>query len=255
MVVLLGVPVRPIMAASARGRPRRAVLDTGRRTTTLATRTEQSDAASRRFPTLRQVDVARVRSAYSSLSQQYIDLVGGWNDHDDDTALVRRHLAGLTGPVLDLGCGPGHWTAHLHALGVDVTGVDVVSEFVAHARTTHPGPTFLLGSMTELDVPDHSVAGVLAWYSTIHLPPPDLDRALAGFRRLLRPSGVLVLGFFDSDDGVAEFDHKVTTAYRWPVDVLVRRLEVAGFIELERLCTQLPERPDRKFAAVAARAC
>jgi 2-polyprenyl-3-methyl-5-hydroxy-6-metoxy-1,4-benzoquinol methylase len=84
-----------------------------------------------------------VRVAYSAASEQYIDLFdGGWQDHEDDTALVRRHLIELAGPVLDLGCGPGHWSALLHALGADVTGVDIVPEFIAHARATHPGPRF-----------------------------------------------------------------------------------------------------------------
>lgn len=196
-----------------------------------------------------------VRDAYSSRSQQYIGLFDGtWQDHEDDTALVRRHLIGLTGPVLDLGCGPGHWTADLHSLGADVTGVDVVPEFIAHARATHIGPDFRLGSMTELDVSDHSVAGILAWYSTIHLPPPELDGVLTEFRRLLAPSGVLVIGFFDSDHGVAAFDHKVITAYGWPVDVLAEHLSAAGFVELQRRQHHAPDRPDRRYAAVAARA-
>jgi SAM-dependent methyltransferase len=188
------------------------------------------------------------------MSGPYIGLLdGGWPDSSADTAFVRQHLTGLAGPVLDLGCGPGHWSAYLHSLGVDVTGVDMVPEFVAHARTTYPGPEFRLGSMTELDVPEHSVAGILTWYSTIHLPPPDLDPVLAGFRRLLKPSGVLVAGFFDSDDDVAAFDHKVTTAYRWPVDAFSRRLVDAGFSEIERRRHQVPVRPDRKYAALAAR--
>jgi SAM-dependent methyltransferase len=196
-----------------------------------------------------------VRAAYSSKSQQYISVIdGNWSDDDDETELVRRHLTGLAGPVLDLGCGPGHWTADLHARGADVTGVDLVPEFIDHARATHPGVEFRLGSMTELDVPDHSVAGILSWYSTIHLPPPELDRVLREFRRLLAPSGVLVLGFFDSDDEVAAFDHKVITAYRWPVDVIAERLRAAGFTELQRHRHQVAERPDRKYAAVAARA-
>ena len=41
-----------------------------------------------------------------------------------------QHLLGLDGRVLDLGCGPGHWSAFLHARGADVTGVDQVPEFV-----------------------------------------------------------------------------------------------------------------------------
>lgn len=196
-----------------------------------------------------------MREAYSSISDRYIDMIEGeWQD-EDDVALVRRHLTGLAGPVLDLGCGPGHWTGYLHSLGAYVTGVDLVPEFIAHARATHPGPEFRLGSMTELEVPEHSVAGILSWYSTIHLPPPELDRVLAEFRRLVTASGVLVIGFFDSDDDVAEFDHKVAAAYRWPVDVFAEHLARAGFTELQRLQQQRPKRPDRKYAAIAARAC
>lgn len=197
-----------------------------------------------------------MHDAYSAVSEQYIGLFdGGWQDHEDDTELVRRHLTGLVGPVLDLGCGPGHWTAYLHSFGAHVTGVDIVPEFIAHARTTHAGPEFWLGSMTEVEVPEHSVAGILAWYSTIHLPPPELDRVLEEFRRLLAPSGVLVVGFFDGDDDVvAAFDHKVTTAYRWPADLFAEHLAEAGFTELQRVRHQFPERPDRKDAAIAARA-
>ncbi|MEV2237991.1 class I SAM-dependent methyltransferase [Micromonospora sp. NPDC049891] len=194
-----------------------------------------------------------VRDAYSYMSAQYIALFdGGWQAHVDDTALIRRHLGGLDGTVLDLGCGPGHWTAYLHSLGTDVTGIDLVREFIDHARANFPGPVFRLGSMTELDVPDHSVAGILSWYSTIHLPPPELDHVLTEFRRMLVPSGRLVIGFFDSDDEVAEFDHKVLTAYRWPVDELSARLTNAGFTELQRLRQQFPDRPDRRYAAIAA---
>jgi SAM-dependent methyltransferase len=197
-----------------------------------------------------------VRDAYSAKSEQYIDLVEStWQDHQEDTAFVERHLTGLAGPVLDLGCGPGHWTGHLSSLGADVTGVDIVPEFIAHAEATYPGSDFLLRSMTELDIRDHSVAGILAWYSTIHLPPPELDRVLAEFRRLLAPGGVLVVGFFDSDDDVSAFDHKVITGYRWPVDVFVAHLLAAGLTEVQRRLHQVPARPDRRYAAVAARAC
>ena len=140
--------------------------------------------------------------------------------------------------MLDLGCGPGHGTAYLHSLGVDGTGIDMVPEFIAHARASHPGPDFRLGSMTELDAPEHSVAGILAWYSTIHLPPEELDRMFAETRRLLASSGMLVAGFFDSDDNVAGFDPKVITAYRWPVDVFAEHLAKAGFTEVQRLRQQ-----------------
>lgn len=202
-----------------------------------------------------EVDLQSVRDAYSSMSGQYIGMVGdGSQEHEADVDLVGRHLSGLAGGVLDLGCGPGHWTSYLYSLGADVTGIDMVPEFVGHARATYPALDFQAGSMIELGLPDHSVAGILSWYSTIHLTPSELDSVLAQFRRLVAPSGVLVAGFFDSDDTVAEFDHKVIAAYRWPADVFSARLEAAGFAEVERLRRQVPERPERRYAAIAARA-
>lgn len=77
---------------------------------------------------------------------------------------------------------------------------------------------------------------------------------LAEFRRLLAPPGKLVIGFFDSDDEVAAFDHRVCAAYRWPADEFSARLTKSGFTELERSRQQSSERPDRKYAAIAAAA-
>ena len=88
--------------------------------------------------------------------------------------------------------------------------------------------------MESLDIAEHSISGILAWYSLIHLPPPDLDGVLAEFRRAMAPAGKLVVGFFDGDE-IAPFDHKVVTAYRWPVDEFSERLARAGFAEVERL--------------------
>ncbi|MCW2677362.1 MAG: bioC1 [Modestobacter sp.] len=44
-----------------------------------------------------------------------------------DRALLAAfaELAGGLGPIADLGCGPGHVTAHLSALGADAFGVDL----------------------------------------------------------------------------------------------------------------------------------
>ncbi len=46
----------------------------------------------------------------------------------------RRLLAGLAGPVLDIGCGPGRVAAHLAGQGVDALGVDVAEAAVLAAR-------------------------------------------------------------------------------------------------------------------------
>ncbi|MEH1164112.1 class I SAM-dependent methyltransferase [Micromonospora sp. CPCC 205539] len=197
------------------------------------------------------MDVEPVRQAYASVAELYIRLFGTSQQvHADDLDFIARHLAARPGTVLDLGCGPGHITDYLRSLGVDATGIDMVPEFIAHARTTHPGGSYHLGSMETLAVADQSIAGILAWGSLIHLPPQDLHGMLAEIRRVMAPAGSLVLSFFVGDD-VAAFDHKVVTAYRWPVDEFSERLRRAGFTEVERL-----QRPSdgthRPYAAIAA---
>ncbi|MET7394070.1 class I SAM-dependent methyltransferase [Dactylosporangium sp. NPDC005572] len=197
------------------------------------------------------MNIEHVRQAYSSVADLYIELFGSSEQvHADDLAFIARHLAGRPGPVLDLGCGPGHITGYLRSLGVDATGVDMVPEFIAHAQATHPSGRYRLGSMDDLDAADHSIAGILAWYSLIHLPPQRLDGMLARFRRAMAPAGTLVLGVFDSDE-LSAFDHKVATAYRWPLDELAERLTRAGFTEVDRL-PRPSDGTHRRHAAVAA---
>ncbi|WP_327000327.1 class I SAM-dependent methyltransferase [Dactylosporangium sp. NBC_01737] len=197
------------------------------------------------------MDVERVRDAYAAVAELYIGLFGTREQvHVDDLAFIGRHLAIRTGGVLDVGCGPGHITGYLRSLGVDAAGIDVVPEFIAHAKAAHPDGRYQLGSLQSLDAGDGSVAGVLAWFSLIHLPPQDLDGALGELRRVMTPAGALVVGFFEGDE-VAAFDHKVVTAYRWPVEEFSERLARAGFTEVERL-----HRPSdgthRPYAAIAA---
>jgi SAM-dependent methyltransferase len=200
------------------------------------------------------VNLEQVQQAYAAVAELYIGLFGTSQQvHADDLAFMEQHLSSQPGMVLDLGCGPGHLTGYLRSLGVDATGIDMVPEFIAHAKAAHPSGKFQLGSMDNLDVANHSVIGILAWYSLIHLPPRDLDGVLAEFRRAMAPAGTLVVGFFDGDD-VAAFDHKVVTAYRWPADELSGRLTQAGFKEVGRL--QRPSdgtrRPHAAIAVIAA---
>ncbi|MFG1836994.1 class I SAM-dependent methyltransferase [Micromonospora sp. NPDC049175] len=195
----------------------------------------------------------KVRQAYGSVADLYIDLFGTTQKiNPDDPAFIGRHLAGQTGTVLDLGCGPGHLTGYLRSLGVDARGIDLVPEFITHARAAHPDVEFHLGSFERLDVATGSVDGILAWYSLIHLPPEEVDGVLGEFRRAMAPGGKLVLGFFDADE-VGPFAHKVVTAYRWPPDEVSARLSRAGFREVERV--QRPaeggQRPHAAIAAVA----
>ncbi|MEU4689231.1 class I SAM-dependent methyltransferase [Actinoplanes sp. NPDC023714] len=189
-----------------------------------------------------------VAQAYTNLSDLYIELFGTPDKvHADDLAFIGRHLSGR---VLDLGCGPGHLSVYLRSLGADVTGIDLVPPFLDYARKSHPEIDFRLGSMDHLEFED--VDGILSWYSLIHREPAEIDAVLAGFRRVMRPGGVVVVGFFGGDE-VSSFDHKVTTAWSWPADQMAARLERAGFTEIDRDRRE-GTRPGRPHSALAARA-
>lgn len=192
----------------------------------------------------------RIRAAYDSVAGLYADMFADAELlHPSDRALLQRWLVGRTGRVLDLGCGPGHLTAHLAAAGVDVAGVDPVEAFVAIARSRFPGVAYEVGSFDTVAATD--LDGVLSWYSTIHTPPDQIDATLARLRGLLTPGGVLVLGFFDHTGAEPEpFAHKVTTAYRWPTPELARRVEAAG-LSVTHTETR-PERPERRHGAIVA---
>ncbi|WP_434453075.1 class I SAM-dependent methyltransferase [Lentzea sp. E54] len=145
-------------------------------------------------------------------------------------------LAGGRGPVADLGCGPGHLTAHLRSLGLDVFGLDLSPAMIALARAANPDLRFDEGSMTELDLADGVLGGILAFYSVIHTPPQQVPAVFAEFCRVLAPGGHVLLGFFAGDDPEPqEFDHKVTLAYRWSPSGLMDLLRQAGFAEVGRM--------------------
>ena len=194
----------------------------------------------------------RVTAAYSARADEYAALLGSMDAvHPDDRALVDAWAAGQSGPRVDAGCGPGHWTAHLARQGHRVSGIDAAPEFVEHARRTHGASVdFRVGSLDALPLADGSVDGVLAWYSLIHHEPSRIGGALAEFRRALAPGGGLLLGFFEGA-AVEAFDHAVVTAYRWPVASLAALLDEAGFDVADVHTRTAPEhRPHGAISAV-----
>jgi SAM-dependent methyltransferase len=104
------------------------------------------------------------------------------------------------GPVADVGCGTGLTTAHLHGLGVDVFGIDLSPGMLAVARGQLPGVRFEAGSMTALDIPDGTLTGLTAYYSTIHIPDDLLPHVFAEFHRVLAPGGHALIAFQVGDE-------------------------------------------------------
>ncbi|GAA4552467.1 class I SAM-dependent methyltransferase [Amycolatopsis samaneae] len=156
--------------------------------------------------------LADTRTSYDTGAAGYADVVrdilGGRQPHLNAALdlFAGQVLAAGGGPVADVGCGPGHVTAHLHDQGVDAFGIDLSPGMIEQARSDHPGLRFEVGSMTDLDLPAASVAGLIAWWSLIHIPDDAMPTVLGHFHRVLRPGGPLQAGFHVGDGPSAEAD-------------------------------------------------
>ncbi|UBH05001.1 methyltransferase [Leucobacter sp. Psy1] len=194
-----------------------------------------------------------VREAYESRAIEYTKALGTIETMSPvDLAAIERWSRGIGGRIVDAGCGPGHWTAHLRNLGADIEGIDMVPAFIEGARRCFPGTTFRLGKLDALPVQAASLAGILAWYSVIHVSPELLPATIQEFVRCLEPGGSLLLGFFEGPQ-VESFDHAITTAYFWPVNELSRFLVGAGFEVIDvQMRTDPGVRPHAVIAAQLA---
>jgi SAM-dependent methyltransferase len=145
------------------------------------------------------------RSSYDTDASGYATKVSGLLDGSPYLRASLALFADLVrdaggGPVADVGCGPGYVTRHLQDLGVDAFGIDLSPEMIAIARRDYPDLRFEVGTMTHLDLADDSVAGVLAFWSVIHVPDHSVPGVFAQFRRVLRPGGPLLVGFHVGDE-------------------------------------------------------
>lgn len=174
-----------------------------------------------------------VGEAYARRAAEYIELFGSMSVvHPSDRQLVATWADGIESPVIDVGCGPGLWTSFLTEHQLVASGVDLVPEFIEHARSTYPHVPFEVGSLNTLDVATGTVGGIFSWYSLIHHEPGTIGTPLREFSRALRPGGALLIGFFEGPM-VDKFVHGVTPAFRWPVSVLGEELALAGFDVVE----------------------
>ena len=149
--------------------------------------------------------LSSTRSSYDADASGYAEKVSGLLD---ESPYLRTSLALFTdlvneaggGPVADIGCGPGYVAGHLHDAGVEVFGIDLSPEMIAIARHDYPHLRFEVGSMTDLQLADSSLAGIVAFWSIVHVPDDAMPGVCEQFSRVLRPGAPLLVGFHVGDE-------------------------------------------------------
>ena len=166
-------------------------------------------------PTRWETDTGEGHSAwyierFRKMADEGVDLAGEARLVD---AMVPRHAR-----LLDAGCGPGRVGAELHARGHEVVGVDAQPELIEAAKVDHPGPTWLVSDLSEMDLapmgqPEPFDAAVLAGNVMVFLAPGTETDVLRRVAAHVKPTGVILVGFHTNRDlSLADFDQAVADA-------------------------------------------
>jgi 2-polyprenyl-3-methyl-5-hydroxy-6-metoxy-1,4-benzoquinol methylase len=110
--------------------------------------------------------------------------------------------------VLDAGCGTGYGARILAAAGAaSVTGVDVSAEAVEATKETPGLDAVVQADLRDLPFDDDSFDLVVCWEVIEHIE--EGARAIAEFRRVLRPDGILLVSSPNPDVYPSGNEHHV----------------------------------------------
>ncbi|MBM2621800.1 class I SAM-dependent methyltransferase [Actinoplanes sp. LDG1-06] len=131
-------------------------------------------------------------------SQWYIDRFRKMAESGADLAGEARLIDAMVARgsrVLDAGCGTGRVGGHLAAAGHDVVGVDLDPALIEAARADHPKAEWLVGDLSELDLPGTFDLIVCAGNVMTFVAPSTRVEILGRVRRHLGEGARLVVGF------------------------------------------------------------
>jgi ubiquinone/menaquinone biosynthesis C-methylase UbiE len=202
-----------------------------------------------------------VRRSYDTVAEEYAarlhdELAGKPLDRALLDCLLEQAEPGSA--IADLGCGPGHVAAWLAERGARrrTVGIDLSPGMVEAGRRRFGGMEsleFREGDLLDLPAKDGEFGAAVALYTVIHLRPGDLPRAFDEARRVLRPSGLLLLSFH-----VGEEIRHLDEWWGHEVDVDFRFLDpghVAGLLEAAGFTVEMRmERPNYPHEAETRRA-
>jgi ubiquinone/menaquinone biosynthesis C-methylase UbiE len=147
----------------------------------------------------------------------------GAKSHLDALLETVGQVSGLE--IVDIGCGEGHLSRALAALGARVTGCDPFISETDWTANQSGSYRLLKASADALPIADATADIVLFVFSLHHVPGAKLDAALTEARRVLRPSGRLYVAEPIAEGPhqyVMELFHDETSVRKAAADALAR---------------------------------
>ncbi len=197
-------------------------------------------------------DTVMARAVYEATAPEYARIVGSTISAATETAEDRHLIADLvgragTGPVADLGSGPGRVAAMCHEHGLESIAIDMAFGMLQIGRGLHRQVPFVAGYLLSLPFATGSFSAAVLWYSITHTPPSDLEAVFAEVRRVVA-SGAIVLVAFQAGDGSAHeridaYGTAMTmTSWRHEPSAVAAALTASGFVAPE-VSVRAPELP------------
>jgi SAM-dependent methyltransferase len=146
-------------------------------------------------------DLRETIKAYNSGAERFATATEDFPEQSTLPAELEAFAQGTEGMILDAGagaCRDGYWLA---THGATVLAVDASGPLLA-TGPEHPNMSKIEADVRVLPLPDGSVGGVWCSAVLLHLSPVNAARAVAEFRRVLRPGGLVQLSTKE-DPGVS----------------------------------------------------
>ncbi len=177
------------------------------------------------------------RKAYDVLAESYTQQ---WVENPD-LLLANEFLSRLEKGmrILDVGCGPGHYSSYFIDQGYFVEAIDISSAMLRLVRNRDSRIQSRILDMSNLDYRDHEFDGLWVCASLPHIPKESVGEVLTGFRRVLNYNGCMLVNAI-----IGHLDHRIETQeemgsdfgepgrfFQWYPSVTVFKtiLEQAGF--------------------------
>ena len=140
--------------------------------------------------------------------------------------------------VLDAGCGAGHVAMHLARKGLRIFAIDIVGRDVQLAQEAirrngleHAVSAHVMDYQHLESLPDASFDGVYTMETLVHAPDPET--VVAGFFRILKPGGRIVLHEYDHSDYSSEVNDAPPAVIR-AMHQVNQRTSMLGYEKLSR---------------------
>ncbi len=135
--------------------------------------------------------VAKTIKTYEELAEDYYKTHFDINEIKNIADFFIQNLKGQK--ILDIGCGPGRDAKYFSEHDLEVTGIDLTSNFVKMASQNVPNAKFIQMDMRNLDFPENTFDGIWACASFLHIPKEDAKNTLLGFKKILKPAGLIYI--------------------------------------------------------------